>query len=445
MKTLFPRLFRLFPALVLLLSACVIANDHYEPLPQAKKPIVFSEFLGMNTPLLFYAPDVYQRQLGMLKLLGLKWVRVDLHWDHMEPKSGQWRYDLSDPLMSALKQGGFKPVVYLVGTAPFAATQPEGTAFRDQYPPRDNNEYAARIIALAKRYPFVTHWQVWNEPNILPFWRPQEDPEAYAKMLQASRSAINLAKLGDRKLVTAGMAYYSQMPLRGNALMLDELAKLGALPLANVVAYHPYSDQPEGDPDITDPDNFIKRAQLINGKLRAANVKDIWATEWGWSTYTGEKDFQTQISEQTQAEYLLQRLMLMMPMDYDRIFWFSFPEIDKIVSERDRHYGLIRPNASPKPAWHALKRFLTITGDRLEPLPPLQLGTNPPAFYHHNWKRADGSRITLFYGKKESSFSIASDRPLTLQWPASGSSQQLLPVAGVVTVPVKMTLGILEY
>lgn len=273
-------------------------SSYPHPLPQAQRRIVFSDYLGMNTPLLFYAPEAYQRQLTMLKTLGLKWVRVDLHWDYMEPVAGAWRYDLSDPMMQALQEGGFKPVVYLVGTAPFAATQPEGTPFRDQYPPRENHEYAARIVALAKRYPFVTHWQVWNEPNIMPFWRPIEDPGAYGRMLQTTVVDMRSNALADRKMVTAGMAYYSQMPLHGNALILENLGKIGALQSADVVAYHPYSDQPEGDPDATEPDNFIQRAQVINRRLRNAQVQQIWVTEWGWSSYSGVADQQTPVTEQ---------------------------------------------------------------------------------------------------------------------------------------------------
>lgn len=437
------RLLSSLPVLVLLLCAVWPRSGHPELLPTPRRAIVFSDYLGMNTPLLFYEPQVYKKQLTMLRQLGLRWVRVDLHWDAMEPIEGVWRHDLLDPLMQTLKEGGFKPVVYLVGTAPFAATVPEGTEFRDQYPPRDHHAYAARIAALARRYPFVAHWQVWNEPNILPFWRPREDPDAYGRMLQATASSLRDARLADRHIVTAGMAYYSQMPLRDNALMLEALHASGALASAQVVAYHPYSDEPEGDPSPGDPDNFIQRARTLNQRLRSAQVDQIWATEWGWSTYTGTKDFQTQISEQQQSDYLLRRLMLMMALDFDRVFWFSFNEIDKIVSERDRHYGLVRPDASPKPAWHALKRFLDITGDRLEPVAPA-LPTDQ-GIYQHSWRRADGRHITLFYGKQAGTLAWAHPRPAQLHWPATGTAQTLTVHDGHITVPVRPTLGILVH
>lgn len=58
----------------------------------------------------------------------------------------------------------------------------------------------------------------------------------------------------------AGMAYYSQMPVRGG-LMLEELVKKGSLNLKTIVAYHPYSQQPEGDDPKTR--DFVLRAQQI--------------------------------------------------------------------------------------------------------------------------------------------------------------------------------------
>lgn len=137
--------------------------------------------------------------------------------------------------------------------------------------------------------------------------------------------------------------------------------------------------------------------------------------------------------------------MLMMPLDYDRIFWFCFADIDKIVSERDRHYGLVRPDGSAKPAWYALKRFLRITGDRLDPIAPLSIADPQPAMYHHSWRRADGENLTLFYGKQPGSFRWASRKSVQLHWPATGASETLYPHDGVITVPIKLSLGVLVY
>ena len=123
-------------------------------------------------------------------------------------------------------------------------------------------------------------WQVWNEPNLPSFWQPAESPEGYGDLLRTSVRVLR-QDAPQRTIVMAGMAYYSQMPVKGG-LMLEALGRTGALGLGAIAAYHPYSLQPEGD----DPkaNDFILRAQLINRLLRAAKVPGIWATEWGWSS-----------------------------------------------------------------------------------------------------------------------------------------------------------------
>lgn len=391
-------------------------------LPQATRDIIWADFLGVNTPLLFYPRAQYQQQLQMLQRLGLRRVRVDLHWDVIEPTPGKFRFDLLDPLFSDLRQGGFEPLVYLVGSAPFATSAPADVPFRDQYPPRNPADYALRLAQLAQRYPQVRHWQVWNEPNLPPFWRPQADAGAYARLLQASAQALPRGKL-----VPAGMAYYSQLPHAQQTLMLEQLHALGALQLSDVVAYHPYSDTPEGDPDLDNPDNFIERAQQLNLRLRAAGVKQIWATEFGWSTYRGPLEMQTQIDERQQANYLLRRLLLMMSLDYERVFWFCLQDIDKIVGERDRHYGLIYADAQPKPAWFALQRLLQISGERLAPQPPLVVADG---VYASSWRRPDGRSLSLFYARQPTDISMPASKAAQIYQPLDGSSQRLMPVGG---------------
>ncbi|WP_205208387.1 hypothetical protein [Chromobacterium haemolyticum] len=172
------------------------------------------------------------------------------------------------------------------------------------------------------------------------------------------------------------MAYYSQMPVRGG-LMLEELVKKGSLNLKTIVAYHPYSQQPEGDDPKTR--DFVLRAQQINARLRQVKAPGIWATEWGWSSYAGPKEEQDIIGRDGQADYLLRRLALMSALDYDRVFLFALSDLDQRASACDRGYGLLDLDGKPKPAYKALARFLAITGPRLEP-------AAPPA-----WARPGGS------------------------------------------------------
>lgn len=412
--------------------------------PEPGRSISFSEFLGVNTPFLFFERETYAKQIKLLKALGLKWVRINVHWYHLEPEEGTYNLAALDELMRVVEQEQLVPVVYLVGSAKFASTAPAGDPNIDQWPPRSNEEFAARVVLLARRYPFVKHWQIWNEPNINPFWQPKEDPPAYAALVKASADALRTQAPGGQ-VVLGGMAYYSQMPMRASGLMLEELGKLGVLPLVDVVAYHPYTDEPEGDPAAGDPDNFIKRAAQLNAALRSAGVKKLWATEFGWSTYKGPKVIQPIIDEATQADYFLRRLALMMTLDFDRVFWFSLSDLDQRVAVRDQSYGMMTIDGRPKPIYAALQSFLSVTGDRVTATAPLQPSSGTPAeTYSSTWKRSDGATLWFFWGKSVQTLKFDGIASAVLHQPVSGTNAVITAAAGQLSVPVQPYLQILE-
>src|SRR5690606_21474028 len=129
--------------------------------------------------------------------------------------------------------------------------------------------------------------------------------------------------------------------------------KLGVQQLRTVVAYHPYSQQPESDePGARD---FVLRSQQLNAMLRGVQVPAIWATEWGWSSYQGPKELQEIIGEQGQADYILRRLALMSALDYDKVFLFALSDLDSRATARDQHYGLLDLQGKPKPVYLALQ------------------------------------------------------------------------------------------
>ncbi|VEB44153.1 Beta-xylosidase [Chromobacterium violaceum] len=163
------------------------------------RALAWRDFLGVNAHFLWFAPEQYRRQMAMLKKLGLSWVRVDLHWDRHEPRENQWQLAPLDRLAADLQAQRLKSVFYLVGSAPFASSSSSllpGPS--DQFPPRSPQVFASRMALLAKRYPAVSAWQVWNEPNLPAYWRPLPSPDGYGKLLQATVPALRQAAPASR-------------------------------------------------------------------------------------------------------------------------------------------------------------------------------------------------------------------------------------------------------
>jgi beta-xylosidase len=390
---------------------------------QPMRTVVWQDFLGVNAQLQWFAPDVARLQVERLKALGLNWVRLTLHWMLIEPESGRYQLDATDRMMALVKQAGLHNLTYVVGTPRFASSAPPDAPYSDKYPPKDPLVYAQRMQALAKRYPNVDVWQVWNEPNIPAFWQPKIDPEGYGRLLQPAVAALRQV-VPDKPIAMAGMAYYSQMAGR-EGLMLDAMGKLGAYKLNLIACYHPYSAEPEGAEDGTR--DLLTHVPFLNKGLRAYGVKQIWATEWGWSSYDGPVEEQPLVGEDGQAGHTLKRLALMATQDFDRVFLFTLADLDDSrVGPRDRRYGLLRGNGQPKPVYHALQRFLTICGPRLEPGASMRVqGGMPAGLVSINWKRPDGKQVWMAWAHEPMSVNLPGVKAGTWHQPMRGTQRDV--------------------
>ena len=115
------------------------------------------------------SPGTLNQRLATIKRLGVPLVRFTLHWNQIavrrpkqptSPTDRAYDWRLPDKVMRGLRRYGFTPVVTLVGT-PGWANSGRAPNFAPPHP-RDFREFA---IAVARRYPWVHYWLIWNEPN----------------------------------------------------------------------------------------------------------------------------------------------------------------------------------------------------------------------------------------------------------------------------------------
>lgn len=419
--------------------ACQIAYGTPSYSMKAPRSVTWADFLGLNVQLQWFPEQSYRHQIAKLKELDLQWIRLGLHWERMEPRAGQWQWTEFDRLMQVIEEEELKPLVYMVGSAPFATSAPTGVSNPDQYPPTNPQLFANSFATLASRYPYVTAWQVWNEQNIPPFWQPMENPLQYQQLLESTLTTLSSAR-PDVTQVIGGNAYYSQMPVRGG-LMLESMIQFGSIKRDRVTAYHPYSQEPEGD--IPGTGDFIANAGTVNQYLRHYGSGPIWATEFGWSSYAGPVELQPIIGEQGQADYLLRRLALMSAMDFDRIFLFTLSDLDARATARDQFYGLLRLNGSEKPAYKALKNFLQVTGPTLTPLTPPAFANAPAGMLSIAWQRADGRWLWLFWAQENGTVRLQRNGSGTLHNPLRGTTRSVRSSGGGITISVSRELQML--
>ncbi len=215
------------------------------------RPVVWKDFLGVNAHLVWFAPpqygEQYTRQFQYLKALGLEWVRIDVHWAQHEYPQGVYHLQDLDRVIADLEANQLKSVVYVVGSASHAILAPPDALYPDQYPPTDPQLFSDFIGMLARRYPSVNAWQVWNEPNLPSYWTPVPNSAEYMNLFRSANDTLRTID-PNKPVVTAGMAYHSELP--GGGLMLLELLDLGLLNLQPVVAYQPYTLTPVGNDPV---------------------------------------------------------------------------------------------------------------------------------------------------------------------------------------------------
>ena len=171
-------------------------------------------------------------QLTLMRATGVTDVRTDASWQDAEPAPGVYNWSHDDEIASRLAAHGLTwtaAIVYAAGwsngTSAYATLTPGGTLVHPPPTPADYTNYAAYAAQVQARY-HPAAIQIWNEPDLWAFWyRPdlQQDPAAYARLFELSRSAIKAVD--------------------PHARVMSTLSQFGRRFLAHVVAadprYHP--------------------------------------------------------------------------------------------------------------------------------------------------------------------------------------------------------------
>ena len=151
---------------------------------------------------LAYGPGTVDERVETLDRMGIKLVRFTLKWrdiaparpgDARDPDDPAYRWGSADDVLRSLAAHGMVPIVTLWG-APVWSNQGRDA----NWAPASKWSLAAFAYAAQKRYPFVHHWLIWNEPNQRRWLRPTSPREythtllnpAYVALKAANRNAL---------------------------------------------------------------------------------------------------------------------------------------------------------------------------------------------------------------------------------------------------------------
>ena len=176
---------------------------------------------------LFEPEPCYDR----LAAAGVKWARVQTMWSRCEKEKGVYDFSVLDGIVDGLSGRGLRPwfsvtfgnTLYMTNCYTGAAVGCVPTL----YGPECRAAWCAFVRALAARYKGkVTHWEIWNEPNLPQFWQPTKPNAAeYLELVKLTggiiRKEIPDAKIGGTTASAALGAWERDFFERGGAKAID--------------------------------------------------------------------------------------------------------------------------------------------------------------------------------------------------------------------------------
>lgn len=331
------------PIFRLLLSAFTILALASGPAASAPEtPLNPDTYFGINGIGFFHRPDdkdQIDRRLALIRELGVKWDRSDFWWSRLEPRPGEWDFSLADRAMELYRAHGIQifPILNY------------GAAWRDTQGPMDDRqraewaEYVTRVVGRYKGY--ADHWEVWNEPNIIPFWRPQPDAAAYRRLLEVTSErarAVNPAvRLVGFSLAGADHEFLERALAQGGAGGFD------------IFSYHYYRT---ARPEQATPEEIAGLRLILRHFGREC---PIWVTEQGVTSNLREG-----VSEELQAVYWMREILLQIGAGVERVFPFTL--VDNVSDPGGpwgAELGMVTLDWRKKPVFHAYKTLIAELND----------------------------------------------------------------------------------
>lgn len=300
-------------------------------------------YFAMNGSKVFHVPDQMdtsvKQRISWMKELGVLWDRSDWWWNVVQPQKGKYDFSIPDRIIERFEKEHIQIYPILCYGASW---------WKDRNAPladEDFEDYGNYVFETVSRYKdHFTYWSVWNEPNIVPFWRPEPNPDHYARLLKIAYTQAKKAD-PDCEICAPVIA-----PLGAwDKKFTERLFQLQCLDYIDVFDYHYYrNNAPEDEvPDeIADIKAFMRRF---------GEEKPIWISESGVSGYVKEKEK----SYRKQAALVVRNQLLCFACGVKRFFYFDLQNWnDKPGESWDSKLGLVEAGGTKKPSFHAYKTMV---------------------------------------------------------------------------------------
>ncbi|MBM3334130.1 beta-galactosidase [Candidatus Sumerlaeota bacterium] len=300
--------------------------------------------------------------------LGVKWARAQTGWARCEQKPGVYDFAWLDSVVDSLRRIGIQPWFNLgYGNRLYTPDAPHESAVG--WAPLFSDKARAAWLAFVRRISDhfrdrVTHWEIWNEPNISGFWQPKKpNPSDYVELVKMTAPEIRKRV---RNAVIIGGALAG---LRSALGFLEKCMDAGLADYVDKVSYHPYRAIPEAgyEAEVRDLRTVLARYKAGMG---------IWQGECGCPSEKGGSGALANLdwNELRQAKWLLRRILSDLRLDVELVAYFHTVDMVNYVtatgpSAKTNFKGILRgTDYTPKPSYYAYQNLCALFDAQTTPM-----------------------------------------------------------------------------
>lgn len=305
----------------LLLIAALLPSPTYRqrfPLPDATVPS------GWGVNIHFTKPQ--PGEMEKMAAMGIKWVRMDFFWHHIEREKGRFDFSGYDELLGHLEKHKIRPLFILdYGNDHYEKGAPKS--------PEALAAFVRFVKAAVSRYKGKgVLWEMWNEPNLAMFWQPEPSVDLYSKLAISVGKAIR---------ETAPEEWYVGPATSGfDWGFIEGVYKRGVLNWFDGVTVHPYR---QTNPESAGAD-FARLRSLTDAYSPKGRKLPILSGEWGYSdAWQGQ-------NPELKASYVVRQYLSNLASGVNLSIYYDWKNDGTDPKEPEHHFGILGHDLSDKPA-----------------------------------------------------------------------------------------------
>ena len=323
-----------------------------------------------------------EAMLRMIREAGFVWLRQEFPWEDLEVTGrGQFDWTKYDRIVERTAAHGLRLLVRLSNPPAWSRADPQAG---DLAPPDDLQDFVNYAAAVAERYQGrITHYQVWNEPNIFPEWGNNfVDPARYTELLCRAYAAL---KRVDPDIIVVNAAIAPTISLDGyrgfsDLIFLQEIYDRGGGDCFDVLSAQGYGlfSGPTDRRLRATSVNVARHTYYRDIMVRNGDAhKPIWLSEAAWNATLDAELPREQIDAYSRFGSVTQeQAARYMPMLYERaqkewpwvgniMYWF-FTRKDPFEADQSWYYFRMvepdyqpeKPRFTPLPVYHTVRDYI---------------------------------------------------------------------------------------